>query len=326
MENQEVVVKKPRVRKIAVEGIIKPPAVRKPRAKKVVAAVAAPVDEAPAVAEVLAPPAPVKRDFTEAKKKWQLGDIDEMVYMPRDEFVQSVLGQIGGARPVEEVIVRGATPGQLAKDLRDLAGQYIVLRDKGGRLPKFSKWLTSMFQDNKDLHIVLAREAQAAGNGDRPVKISGDIVDLVRLADTRHYASCLAANGMYKEVMRLIVEKCPGIFIAYIDGDDDKMRGRIFLNHGRIGDEHVVFAAGQFFGNGFTHTMLADYFADLGVRYFHYQGWAYGGGEYKKGKQVVITPVNCVGQDNRHIHYDTPTWNDVTCYEVLPTNPLKKAA
>lgn len=282
--------------------------VHKPRVKK--------VELIEAVAEVVAapePPVPEKRDFTEAKKKWQLGDIDNMKYMPRDEFVQSVLGDIGG-KTVEEAIAVSATPGALAEELRALSKNYIVLRDTGARLPKFSKWVTSMYADKKDLHVVLAREAQAAT--DKRVHISGDIVDLLRLADTTHYWSCLAANGMYKEVTRAIVERCPGIFIAYVDGDDGKMKGRIFLNHGKIKDKDVVFAAGHLYGNGFTLTQLADYFADLGVEFYQY---AYGGTE--------ITPVNCFGKDDFRIHYDTPTWNaTLGCKRIPPSAEMKKAA
>lgn len=285
---------------------------RKPRVKKADVEIVAEIIATPVVVE---PPAPAKRDFTEEKKKWQLGDIDNMVYMPRDEFVQSVLGTVGG-KTVEEAIAASATPGALADELRALSRNYIVLRDTGARLPKFSKWVTSLYVDKKDLHVVLAREAQAAST--TQIKISGDIVDLLRLADTQHYWSCLTANGMYKEVTRAIVERCPGIFIAYVDGDDGKMKGRIFLNHGRIGDKDVVFAAGHLYGNGFSLTQLADYFADLGVEFYQY-GWG--------DRATNISPVNCFGKNDARIHYDTPTWNDpIQCKRILPSSEMKKAA
>lgn len=317
MEDKVVVKKRATRKKVsdAVE-VVKKAVTRKPRVKKVG------IEE---VATILAPPPPPPRDFTEAKKKWDLGDIDNMVYKPRTEFVQGLLGSIGGGT-VEDTIVRGATPGKLAEELRELGKQYIVLRDKNARLPKFSKWLTSMFVDRQDLHVVLAKEAQGASG--KEIRISGDIVDLLRVADTKHYWSCLSASGTFREVPRYIVEKCNGIFIAYIDGDDDKMKGRIFLNHGRTANgEDVVFSAGQMFGNGFTLTQLADYFADLGVRFFHYTG-GYGGGRYgyTQGGNEVLTAVECFGKDLSHIHYDTPTWAPLTCTEVKPSSKLKKVA
>lgn len=315
VEEPKAVKKRAPAKKKVIEGVVtkvvkKAVGVRKPRAKK--------AEVVEAVAEVVVapepPPPPVKRDFTEEKKKWKLGKIDEMEYKPRDEFVQSVLGSFGG-KTVEEAIVASATPGALAEELRALGRNYIVLRDTGARLPKFSKWVTSLYVDKKDLHVVLAKEAQAASTA--RVHISGDICDLLRVADTQHYWSCLAADGMFAPVLKAIVERTNGIFVAYVDGDDGKMKGRVFLNHGRIGDKDVVFAANQLFGNGFTMTQLADYFADLGVELYRY---GYGGG-------VGVKAINCFTKADNHLHYDTPTWNDpINCTRVAPSTQMKAAA
>lgn len=314
-------VKKRAPAKKKIVPVVKAPVVkkavgdRKPRVKKEVQPQAELAEALQTLVEPAAPPPPpVKRDFTEEKKKWKLGKIDEMEYKPRDEFVQSVLGSFGG-KTVEEAIVASATPGALAEELRALGRNYIVLRDTGARLPKFSKWVTSLYVDKKDLHVVLAKEAQAASTA--RVHISGDICDLLRVADTQHYWSCLAADGMFAPVLKAIVERTNGIFVAYVDGDDGKMKGRVFLNHGRIGDKDVVFAANQLFGNGFTMTQLADYFADLGVELYRY---GYGGG-------VGVKAVNCFTKADYHLHYDTPTWNDpIICTRVAPSAQMKAAA
>lgn len=261
-------------------------------------------------------------DFEDAKQRFKIEDPFRVKYVPRNEFVQSVLGNANVERPLEDVVYGTPSYTNASGMLRELAGQYRVLRDQGARLPKFGKWISSTFPSNQDLLNLTAKAGQEQGKGG--LVISGDIIDILRCADGQ-LGSCLGAGGMFKEVPVAACEETPGIFIGYInDPTTGKMKARSWLHHVRLENGEDAVLAMRWYGQGGTHEMLANYFADRGVKLFASDYWSQhqGGGAGKMRVQYI----DCF---KRSLHWDLYTWeNDgwTNAQLINPTNNLKKVA
>ena len=66
-------------------------------------------------------------------------------------------------------------------ELREYAAYYVKLKNKGARLPNFSRWITGMWVGNKDFANYLAKEGQKAAK--RKIIMSGDLIDILRSED-----------------------------------------------------------------------------------------------------------------------------------------------
>lgn len=224
----------------------------------------------------------------------------------RDDFMKGLVNVAAGTLPEDRArddatLLTGTRPQKL---LRALARQYCALRNKGARLPKFSKWCSSLFKDDKDLAVALADYCRAVGGVNDKFIISCNPVDILRAADTKHYWSCLDDKGAFRDVLPGVVEKCPGIAVVYVNGPDGKMKGRSWLHHVVADGVHGVYIANGY-GNGLTVQELREHFKKQGVPVFES---TYGGtgvrGEF-------------IGAFKANIHWDTCTWRDAHFKKVV---------
>lgn len=246
------------------------------------------------------------------KGEYNILDPEKLKYAERDEFIKSLcfkedLPEV----PVESSIVSiweaqhqfglNAKVKVNEQTLR-LAQDYIRYRDKGARLPKFSKWACGMFKDDK----VLAKDLATAGKyveSNSSLFVSADMIDLLRNADTPHFTSCLAVGMGYEKVTQAIVEKCPGIAIAYVDDDGTppKMRGRCWVHHAqRVDNGADVAVVCTKWGGTVGAEQVVDVLRSKGVE-------AYVGGSYgnQSNNGLAVNFINCF---NEPIHHDMYTW------------------
>ena len=100
----------------------------------------------------------------------------------------------------------------------DLAQQYVKLRNKGARLPNFSKWVMGLFAGNQEYSNWLAAEGQNAAK--RKIVMSVDVVDILRAADTPHFASCFGKpKGTSSNIDRKLADAYAGLFRAFLKHD-----------------------------------------------------------------------------------------------------------
>ena len=326
--------KKITVAKIAT---VKKPVVKKIATKKLVdnlvkddVAVNKPVLDA---VEVLSPtegPSNPVIDWDAMKKKYNIAGFtpEKLKIVPRDSFIQAIAGNDSNERAIEDVIAQNPEHDYTvaAKEIRDLSLTYIKLRNEDARLPKFGKWVNSMFPSNQDYQRIISQRGQTAGVG--ALQISADIVDILRGGDVP--GSCLNDRGGYTEVLKAVAEEAPGIGVAFInDQTTGKMAGRLWLHHAKIVEtgEDVVVAAGLVYGHRFTHQQVADYLAERGYRLFVYDPYGYYYPNNKGNDKVKVEFVNCL---DRSIHWDTYTWGQykkVDATEIKPSvKDIKKAA
>ena len=258
-------------------------------------------------------------EWQQAFKKYQIEGFDpeNLEILPRDEFIQSLCGEIA-QRPIEEVVAAQQNIRmEEKKELREMAQQYIVLRDRGARLPKFGRWIGSMFSNNPEYLKLVSKIGQDAGK--KGVVVSCRPVDILRAADTEHFWSCLNDGGQYMDVLPAVLTETSGIGVAYIDGDDGKMQGRTWVHHAQKDGKDVVVLASQY-GNGVDFTALADYFINLGYDTYKDVRWDYDGNANHR-----VEYVNCF---TRSLHWDTYTWERGEVRYVPPSKivELKKAA
>ncbi len=326
---KKVVAVKKTAKKTAVKKVA---AVKKPLVKKVAVKK---VEDTPIVAaavEALAPPEGPSNpviDWDAMKKKYNIAGYtpEKLKIVPRDDFMQAIAGNDSNERAVEDVIAQNPERDYTAaaKEIRDLSHTYIKLRNEDARLPKFGKWVNSMFPANADYQRIISQRGQTAGIG--ALQVSADIVDILRGGDVP--GSCLNDRGGFTDVLKAVAQEAPGIGVAFInDPTTGKMAGRLWLHHAKLVDtgEDVVVAASIVYGHRFTHQQVADYLASRGYRLFMYDPYEYYGNN-KKGEKYTVEFVNCL---NRSIHWDTYTWGQyktVKAYEIHPTTKnINKAA
>lgn len=238
-------------------------------------------------------------DWEQAKKDFAIKGFEpeKLNIVPRDEVMQSLVTVELPPAVLEVQLAdwqceKDVSKSEEARQLRALARNYIVLSNKEARLPKFSKWVSSMFQSNEKLMIALSRAGQTAPQNDETgIIISCNPIDILRGAEGPHFWSCLGHDGGYKSVLKGVVTKCPGIAVAYINAPDGKMKGRIWLNHSQVNGRDTI-SVMRVYGNGFTVAQVGKLIASKG--YDVYKHHAYDGG-------VKIKLVNTF---NEAIHWD----------------------
>lgn len=249
-------------------------------------------------------------NWDEACKVYDLSGFkpDKLKFVQRHDLLKSLVAKT----TVKEAHIRARDDDALKNGtkaeqmLRLVARHYSALENKGARLPKFSKWVSSLFKDDKDLAVALAKYCQVQ-HGDGFV-ISCNPIDILRAADTKHYFSCLTHNGAFKEVLPAVIEKCPGIAVAYVDGPDGKMRGRCWLHVVEVNGKLGVYIARPY-GNGVTMADVIGRIKAAGVAV--YSGtYDY----YSDKKNPKDKFVGCFTQD---IHWDTYTWKNAWTFKPL---------
>lgn len=249
-------------------------------------------------------------------------DPDTVKVVPRSNFLTGLCGEVEDANSVENIIAeyqkKGGTNDQM--ELAKWAATYIELSSKGARLPKFSRWITSMWANNKEFAKILADEGQKAVA--RKVFMSVSPIDILRCADTPHFASCFkwnisshrdASKVRREEFHRLpatILEECPGIGIMYVDDENGKMMGRQWMHHARIKDtgEDVMVLTTRPYG-----CLRGDYIAKLLAQRGIRVALAYNGYDNPVGSKVAIDFIGCFTSP---IHHDVDTWS-TNRYAVL---------
>ena len=247
--------------------------------------------------------------------KYDIWPLDQVRYVERDDFIKKLLTKFETDEiPLENSIVsiwdkmRRDVPVKVRVDRGtvDLARDYIRYRDMNARLPKFSKWAAGMFKDDKQL----AKDLAAAGketDTSGAIVISGDVVDILRCADTPHFTSCFdykKGHGLYKQLPKQIAEETPGIAIAYIDDDNGRMRGRVWVHHAQRTDtgEDVAVVCAQWAGTLQAAQVVKKIQGELGIPAF------YGGGYGKQSDRQDHVRVNFINCFNTAVHHDMYTW------------------
>ena len=254
--------------------------------------------------------------------KYDIWPLDQVNYVERDEFIQKLLTKF----PPQEILLEDSIVsiwnGNHPQEVRakvdpntvELAYDYIKFRDKNARLPKFSKWATGMFKGDKELAKSLAAAGKLVdASGD--VVISGDVVDILRCADTPHFISCFkyeGGRGHYKNLPKMIAEECPGIAIAYVDDENGKMRGRVWVHHAQRLDtgEDVAVVCQQWAGTLNAMQVAKEIQTKLGIPAFHGTGY---GRKVENVNAVKVKFVNCFKEP---VHHDMYTW--LPEYAVTP--------
>jgi hypothetical protein len=243
--------------------------------------------------------------------KYNILDPKTIKYAERDDFIKSICGRHAPkAMEAEDAIVDIWNKTKAGHELRvkvdpntvKLAQDYIKYRDKGARLPKFGRWATGMFKE--DLRI--AADLAAAGKyveKSSDIVISGDIIDILRCADTPHFSSCFSKDSCYPDMPRKICEDTPGISIAYVDDEKGKMRGRVWVHHAqRIDNGKDVAIVCKHWGGTVTAEQVVDLIRLGGAE--AYVGGSYGG-QHRGNNGIDVKFINCF---DHSLHHDMYTW------------------
>jgi hypothetical protein len=242
--------------------------------------------------------------------KYNIYDPRTVKYVERTPFLRGICGHIDQQDTLEDVI-RGnrsmlATRAQI--DLREMAQTYYMYRNKGARLPKFSRWVTGMFSGNPEYAKILAEEGQKAAK--RKIIMSVDVVDILRCADTPHFRSCFVKgdpmyrNDGYDKIPVKIAEECPGIGIVYVDDENGFMMGRQWMHHAKVkdtGEDIIVLTQSQYgcLDGGNVARLLAERGIRVGVGSYY--------GEPPEGFERGVE-VEYVGCFKESLHHDLATW------------------
>lgn len=227
-------------------------------------------------------------------------------FAPRTQFLRDIPKVLTLAET--DVVQQALTLPQRKKTLTDterllveLAQTYHNLHVKKARLPKFTKWTGSLFKDDKDLADKIALIGKNVVN--EPIVFSTELLDILRCADSRHFASCFAANSHFSNMPRRIAEDTPGIAIAFINDENGQMKGRVWVHHARLKESGKdVVVCGSSYGN-LRNSQVVQALRANGIE-------AYISDYYSNG------PVKCEYVDcfKTPVHHDTNTWSPAcTC-------------
>lgn len=251
-------------------------------------------------------------DWPEVYKKYpgiKNYEIKDKPILERDEVMRSLIHRPGNVaednvQDLEDVCkTLTDDKGAVARELRVLAKQYIVFKNKEARLPKFGKWVNSMFSSRPEYNAMLAQLGQAANAQGGKITISCHPADILRGGLGKHFMTCLgpAGNGYgYANVLPAVLHECAGVAIAYIESDDPNgaYKARAWLNHIRVKGEDAI-QMNRVYGNGFTNEQLAELIASKGYDVYTNSDW--------NNKNVKFEWVN---NFKRRIHWDAIEYGD----------------
>ena len=159
---------------------------------------------------------------------------DTVPFVERDDFIKGLekLTAVIEPPPLEEAVLRARNEMKVSEEVARLARDYVHYRDEGARLPKFSRWVSSMYPSNKELSNVLASVGQVKATAGNLV-FSAACRDLLRAGTGPHLGSCFYyGGGAGDKSLLAIAATAPGIGVAYTDASDGHMQGRWWLYHG----------------------------------------------------------------------------------------------
>lgn len=227
--------------------------------------------------------------------KYKVGNV-----LPRDDVMRSIVHRTGAlqAKPMEEICKRLTDDqGKAAIELRKLAKQYIVFKNKNARLPSFGKWVSSMFSNNQELVAAMAKAGQHGRTASGGITISCNPVDILCGGLGKHFATCLGPKGcdryygdMYANVLPAVLNECSGVAIAFIrDGDSQYLSARCWVHHIEV-DGKTAIQLNDVYGNGMIQQQVAELIAAKGYDVYNQD---YEGTKYK-----------FINNFNRPIHWD----------------------
>jgi len=119
----------------------------------------------------------------------------------------------------------------LPDDINKMSVEYTKLLESGGTRCSFSRWLMlTKGVSSVDVGKICKCVAETK---DITVVISDRYNDLLRLADTKHYTSCLTP-GMLGRLVPIKLLRDPDIGVMYIADKSGKFAGRTVFKAGRI--------------------------------------------------------------------------------------------
>lgn len=277
-------------------------------------------------------------DWAQAFKDFPIQgyDPDKLKIVQRDDVMLSLVEAAAPMPPTEVLLAdwhnQNDPKTDEAKQLRALARNYIVLSNKDARLPKFSKWVSSMFAGDNKLMIELSKAGQSGAkpnaSDDAGIIISCNPIDILMGGMSKYFNTCLGHGGKddkggyggaYKKVLQGALERCPGIAVAYMRADDGYLKCRIWLNHARVNGKDVICIMRPY-GNGFTTEQVAKLIASKG--YDVYEIGYYWGNEGRNA-----TKVEWVGVFNgERIHWDIIEGQSMGKCIAQAAAPKKQAA
>lgn len=223
----------------------------------------------------------------------------------RDEILRNIVhgpSMEQASAPLLEDLCRDLPDeqGNVAVEVRKLAKQYTVLRNKNARLPGFGKWISSMFKDRQDMFAVLARAGQHERIDAGGIVISCNPVDMLRGGLGENFGTCLGPDGyggwggVYANVLPAVLEEVSGAAVAFIV-DPKKPEfylARCWIHHILVNGKHAI-QMNTPYGNGITTKKLADLIASKGYDVYDQTGW---------GNNTV--KYEFVNNFKRRVHWD----------------------
>lgn len=244
-------------------------------------------------------------------------------FVERDDFIRSLAATsaVVEAVPLEQSILAKwkrqlAQPGALkaaqlevSPAIARMARDYARYTKGGARLPKFSRWASSMFPNDKELGNTLAKLGQVKAEAGKIV-FSAECYDLMRAGVTPHFGSCFRVASVGGESLRAIATAATGIGIAFVDDEKGLMRGRTWLYHAKRvkdGADVVVFASYPY--GKFDEAAAAKALKDRGFLVYK--------ATYTYGKAPAgTTPIKYQNMGPQ-FYNDTNLWNDNSAATAL---------
>lgn len=205
----------------------------------------------------------------------QIYDPAATPFVERNEFMQRVCGaqvQVNDVAIEQRILtawrdrLRGVGAGakiEVDASLARMARDYSRYLKSGARLPKFTRWCSSMFPGDATLNAKLAAVGQAKGQAGE-YSFSTKLYDILRAGASPYFYSCFVPGGMGGQSLQRIAKDAPGIAIVYQDDPaTGYMKGRAWLYHAkRNGNDCVVIS------NPYGHLDITAIAASLRARGF----------------------------------------------------------
>ena len=188
-----------------------------------------------------------------------------------------------------------------AGELRKLAKQYIVFKNKNARLPGFGKWVNSMFPKSQEFNAILSKVAQHDVAPASGIVISCNPVDLLRGGLEGNFATCLGPkgmdkgywNGQYADVIPAVLSECSGVAVAFVaKPGSENYSARCWIHHIEVNGKTAI-QINPIYGNGMTEAKLAALIASKGYDVYNQVDWGTGAVDYK-----------FINNFKRRIHWD----------------------
>lgn len=182
--------------------------------------------------------APVPPDYQSVlpprdPRNYRLSSMGGLKFKERDDFIKGFVGEIIVDPPGIEADILAKGGGHITGDttldshLYYAASFYQQLTQKGARLPKFTRWVTSLWPKEPRYVELFAKLGQAAAQD--TFYVSDRQVDILRCASTTHFSSCFRSNDSPARVCA----EGTGVAIIFCDDEKGAMKRRTWCIHVR---------------------------------------------------------------------------------------------